>query len=86
MNLEQYGVPGVIALVAIAAISGLVVWIKSEMKNARDERERMEQTHRSERDDWKRTIERQFEESNRATKDNTNVVSELNTLIKTLKK
>lgn len=85
MNLSDYGVPGVIATVAIAAIIGCVVWIKNIIKEHHEEREDLERMHRSERDDWKKTIERQFEESNKVTNKNTDILSELSTLIKSRK-
>lgn len=81
MDFEKYGIPGVIATVAIATISWCVVFIKGLLKEHKEERESIERNNRAERDDWKRTIERQNEESNRNIKENTNVLSGLKTLL-----
>lgn len=42
--------------------------------------------HSHEREEWKKTTERQFEETNKTSNNTTAALTELTTLIKTLKK
>lgn len=78
-ELANYGVLGVVLIV-------FAIWYAKKDRQHKEERESTEKMHREERGDWKKTIEKQFEESNKVTKENTNIVSELSTLIKTIKK
>lgn len=85
MDFEKYGIPGVIAAAAIAAISWCVLFIKGLLKEHKEEREASERNNRSERDDWKRAIDRQSEESNRNIRENTNILAGLKTLLENRK-
>lgn len=86
MDFEKYGIPGVIAAVAIAAISWCVLFIKGLLKEHKEERESIERINRGERDEWKRSMERQNEESNRNIRENTNVLAGLKTLLESRSK
>lgn len=96
MDLDKYGVPGVIAMILIAAIIWCAKFIKDIIAEHKQEREDLERTHRSEREEWRRSIDKQFDESNRnnqrqaeeyvkATKEHTNILSELTTILKSKK-
>jgi len=85
MDLDKYGVPGAIATVAIVAIVWCAKFIQEILKQHKQEREELERIHREERDDWKKTIERQFEESNRVTNNNTNVLTAVKTMLENRK-
>jgi hypothetical protein len=71
MDFEKYGIVGVL----IAGIAWLSVFIKNMMKE-----------HREERADWQKRQEQQNDEHNRSLNKNTEVLSELTTLIKSMKK
>lgn len=47
---------------------------------------KIEARHREERDEWKRTQDRQFDEQNRNINRNTEVLSSLKTLIESMRK
>jgi hypothetical protein len=85
MDLDKYGIPGVIAAIAIGAIGWCVKFIKDVIQDHKREREELERQHRDERTDWKKTIERQFEESNRVTNNNTNVLTAVKTMLENRK-
>lgn len=46
----------------------------------------IEKRHKEERDEWKRTIDRQFDEQNKNVKDNISILSGLKTLIESMRK
>jgi hypothetical protein len=71
--LSEYGIPGI-----IVGLSGFVMYL---IKQHKEERECAEKLHREERADWKKTTERQFEDSNRVINENTNILSGLKTLL-----
>jgi len=85
MDLEKYGIPGVIAAIGIAAIGWCVKFIKDMLKEHKEEREELERLHRIERDDFRKTIENQFESSNKVTNNATQALTELTTILKSRK-
>ena len=46
----------------------------------------IEKRHAKERKEWKETIERQFDEANKTTRENTSVLSALKTIIETMRR
>lgn len=46
----------------------------------------IEKRHVKERKEWKETIERQFDEANKTTRENTSVLSALKTIIETMRR
>lgn len=86
MDLEKYGIPGVIAIIGISAIGWCVKFIKGMLDEHKKEREDLENLHRQERQDWNRINQHQLEDSNKSLNRNTEVLSELTTLIKSMKK
>jgi len=46
----------------------------------------IERRHTKERKEWKETIERQFDEANKTTRENTSVLSALKTIIETMRR
>ena len=46
----------------------------------------IEKRHTKERKEWKETIERQFDEANKTTRENTSVLSALKTIIETMRR
>ena len=46
----------------------------------------IEKRHKEERKEWKETIERQFDESNKTTRENTSVLSSLKAIIETMRR
>jgi len=85
MDLEHYGPIGVVGMIGIAAITWLVKFIKDMIKDHKSEREDLERLHRIERDDFRKTIEKQFDESNKQTNNATQALTELTTLLKNKK-
>ncbi len=77
-DLANYGVLGVVLVV-------FAIWYAKKDKQHKDERERMEQLHREERSDWKKTIEKQFDDSNKSNANATKALTELTTLLKNRK-
>jgi hypothetical protein len=85
MDFDKYGLPGLIASIGIGAIIWCAKFIKDIIHEHKQEREELERIHREERADWKKTIERQFEESNRVTNNNTNVLTAVKTMLENRK-
>lgn len=71
MEYEKYGMIGIL----IAGIIWLSVFLKNILKE-----------HREERENWTKRQEQQNEDHNRSLNRNTEVLSELTTLIKSIKK
>lgn len=46
----------------------------------------IEKRHSSERKEWKETIDKQFTEANKTTRENTSVLSSLKTIIETMRR
>lgn len=46
----------------------------------------IEKRHKEERQEWKQTIEKQFDEANKTTRENTSVLSALKTIIENMKR
>lgn len=84
--LEKFGLPGVIICILIVAIKWGANFVKDLMKEQKAEREEQENQHRREREGWNLINHRQLEESNKNINKNTEVLSELTTLIKSIKK
>lgn len=80
MNAEiaQYGLAGI----CLVALAWFIMYIIKENKNEREETEKI---HRQEREDWNRINQRQIEETNKNINRNTDVLSELTTLLKSRK-
>lgn len=83
--LLKYGLPGIFIVILIVAIKWGAVFVKDLMKEHKDEREEQENQHRRERETWNLINQRQLDESNKNIKENTNVLSELTTILKTKK-
>lgn len=47
---------------------------------------KIEKRHASERSEWKETIDKQFDEANKNTRENTSVLSSLKTIIENMKR
>lgn len=77
-DLANYGVLGIVLIV-------FAIWHAKKDKQHKEERENMEKLHREERTDWKKTIENQFESSNKVTNNATQALTELTTLLKNKK-
>lgn len=84
--LTKFGLPGVIILILLTGIKWGANFVKELMKQHKQEREDQENQHRREREAWNLINHRQLEESNKNINKNTEVLSELTTLIKSIKK
>jgi len=71
MEYEKYGMIGIL----VAGIIWLSIFLKGILKE-----------HREERENWTKRQELQSEEHNKSLNKNTEVLSELTTLIKSIKK
>lgn len=76
--LKDYGITG-ICLAILAAYFAFI-----EKKRGK-EREELEKAHREERKEWRATIEKQFEEQARNTKENTSVLASLKQMLENRK-
>lgn len=85
MDFEKYGLPGIGIGLLIVAIRWAAVFVKDLMKQHREEREDQENEHRREREGWNLINQRQIEETNKNINRNTDVLSELTTLLKSRK-
>jgi hypothetical protein len=89
MNSEdvflKYGLPGVFILILLVAIKWGATLLQKIVADHKLEREELERLHRQERDEFRKTIERQFEDSNRTTTNATSALTELTTLLKSRK-
>lgn len=82
MDFEKYGLPGIGIGLLIVAIRWAAVFVKDLMKQHKEEREDQENEHRREREGWNLINQRQIEETNKNINRNTDVLSELTTLLK----
>lgn len=73
--LVKFGLPGIFILVLILGIKWGALFLKDLMKQ-----------HREEREQWSKTQEKQNDDHNKSLNKNTEVLSELTTLIKSIKK
>lgn len=85
MDFEKYGLPGIGIGLLIIAIRWAAVFVKDLMKQHKEEREDQENEHRKEREGWNLINQRQIEETNKNINRNTDVLSELTTLLKSRK-
>lgn len=85
MDFEKYGLPGIGIGLLIVAIRWAAVFVKDLMKQHKEEREDQENEHRREREGWNLINQRQIEETNKNINRNTDVLSELTTLLKSRK-
>lgn len=83
--LEKFGLPGIIIVILIIAIKWGAGFVKDLMKDNKTEREDQENQHRKERESWNVINQRQLEETNKNINRNTDVLSELTTLLKSRK-
>lgn len=83
--LEKFGLPGIIIVILIIAIKWGAGFVKDLMKDNKAEREEQENQHRKERESWNVINQRQLEETNKNINRNTDVLSELTTLLKSRK-
>jgi hypothetical protein len=83
--LLKYGLPGIFILILLAAIKWGAALMQKIIADHKLEREELERIHRTEREEWKKTIESQFENSNKITTNATSALTELTTLIKSKK-
>lgn len=79
--IESYGLPGVL----LGGIAWLAIVFKDILKDHKAERDEIERQRRIERDDFRKTIERQFEDSNKVTNNATQALTELSSLLKNRK-
>lgn len=85
MDFERYGLPGIGIGLLIVAIRWAAVFVKDIMRQHKEEREDQENEHRREREGWNLINQRQIEETNKNINRNTDVLSELTTLLKSRK-
>lgn len=85
MDLEKYGIPGIMILLLLGAFKIGWDFIKDLMKQHKIEREEAENQHRLERENWNRINQHQLEESNKAINRNTDILSGLKTLLENRK-
>lgn len=76
--IKEFGLPVGFLLIAL-------FWFARKDKQHGQHIERLEQMHKSERDDWKKTIEKQFDDQSRNLNNNTSVLSELKTILQNRK-
>lgn len=77
-NLAQYGLAGI----CLIALAWFIMYLMKENKKEREETERQ---HRLERETWNAINQRQLEETNKNINRNTDILSELTTLLKSRK-
>lgn len=83
--LLKYGLPGIMIIILLVAIRWGATFVKDLMKDHKTEREETENQHRREREGWNLINQRQLEESNKNINKNTDVLSELTSLLKSRK-
>lgn len=83
--LTKFGLPGIFILLLLAAIKWGASLLQKIISDHKLEREELEKIHRTEREEWKKTIESQFDNANKIAANGTAALTELATLIKNKK-
>lgn len=82
----EYIEKGGVVAILIAGIVWLATLYKAGQKSSKETIEKLDELHRKEREQQNSVIQKQFEEMNRNAISGTQALTELNTLVKQMKK
>jgi len=79
--LLKYGLPGVVIIGLSAFVMKLIEWQRKDRKEWKDEMIKMQDEHRKSQERNFDRLSQLTDESNRVTRDNTNILTGLKTLL-----